>query len=134
MKVKYTVLENACPYCNGNALLKDSKIIYGRSYGNIWICEKYPECDSYCGVHKETNEPLGRLANKELREWKSKAHETFDPLWKRKMEKGLDKRTSRNAAYEWLAKEMNLSREECHIGLFDVDQCKEVIKICKAWN
>lgn len=69
-----------CPYCGNKAELVDSAVVYGRSYGIIWLC--YP-CDAYVGVHKNSprHAPLGRLANKELREWKMRAHEVFDQLW-----------------------------------------------------
>lgn len=110
-----------CPYCGQQAKYVDSKIVYGRSYGMIYLCKP---CNAYVGVHKGTNEPLGRLANKELRNLKMAAHEAFDPIWK-------TKKMKRNQAYNWLAEQMELSPEETHIGMFDVSQCKKVIKICK---
>ena len=44
--------------------------------------------------------------------------------------KGKEKRT-RRWAYEWLAGEMGLSKDVTHIGMFNVEQCKQVIQICK---
>lgn len=71
--------------------------------------------------------PLGRLANAELRSAKSAAHAMFDPLWKsRKMHRGQ--------AYAWLAKQMGLRQEDCHIGMFDVDQCKKVFQVMRKEN
>lgn len=32
-----------CPDCGGKAELKDSAIIYGKSYGLVYVCENYPE-------------------------------------------------------------------------------------------
>lgn len=112
-----------CPYCEQPAELKDSSIIYGKSYGDVWICRNYPECDAYVGVHKGTSRPLGRMANAVLRHWKKVAHSKFDPIWKT----GL---TRRSFAYQLLAETMNIPAEKCHIGLFDVDQCKQVVLIC----
>lgn len=88
----------------------------------IWLCHP---CYAWVGVHKGTDEPLGRLADSELRYWKRRAHAEFDSRWRRK-----EKRT-RRAAYEWLAEEMGLPLEQTHIGMFDVEQCKKAIKICK---
>lgn len=110
-----------CPYCGQQAEFVDSKVVYGRSYGKIYLCK---ECDAYVGVHKGTDKPLGRLADKELRYWKMAAHDAFDPIWQ-------TKKMRRNQAYKWLAGRMGLSPQETHIGMFDVEQCKKVIKICK---
>ena len=109
-----------CPYCGELAELIDSVEIYGRSYGQAWICKP---CDAYVGCHKGTSKPLGRLADRELRTWKKKAHSAFDPLWK-------TKQMTRGAAYRWLAKELNMSRADCHIGMMDVSQCKSVVGAC----
>lgn len=111
-----------CDYCGRKAEFVDSKIIYGKSYGMIYLCRN---CMAYVGVHKGTAKPLGRLANAQLRYWKKRAHASFDPLWKYGRFKG-----SRNAAYAWLAKSLNLPVEETHIGMFDVGMCKRVIQIC----
>jgi hypothetical protein len=111
----------ACPYCDKPSKLVDSIIVYKvRSYGMIYHCV---DCDAYCGVHKGTTTALGRLANKELRHWKKEAHAVFDLLWK-----GLGLK-SRNEAYAWLSKKMNISPELTHIGMFDVDDCKKVVDL-----
>lgn len=39
--------------------------------------------------------------------------------------------TARNAGYAWLSQQMGLPPEQTHIGMFDVDQCKRVVEICK---
>lgn len=113
-----------CPYCGRKAEYVDSKVVYGRSYGMIYLCRN---CLAYVGVHKGTDRPLGRLANAELRRWKNAAHDAFDPLWKYGRFKGR-----RSAAYSWLASKMGLPIEQTHIGMFDVPECKQVIKICKG--
>ncbi len=112
-----------CDYCGRPAEFVDSKIIYGKSYGMIYLCR---HCMAYVGVHKGSDAPLGRLANAELRYWKKRAHAVFDPLWKRGRFRG-----HRGAAYGWLAQKMRLPMEQTHIGMFDVAQCKQVINIIK---
>lgn len=104
-----------CPYCNGQAILKDSSIVYGRSYGMIWICENYPKCDSFVGTHKATLKPLGTLANAELRALRIKCHAEFDKLWK-------EKNFKRQTAYKHLAKFMKI--DEPHFGEFTKEQCE----------
>lgn len=109
-----------CPYCQQPAKLVDSKVIYGTSYGNMWLCRP---CDAYVGVHKNDglNRPLGTLANAETRRWRGHAHAAFDPIWK-------DGKMKRGAAYGLLARLMELPEKEAHIAMFTVAQCKELIR------
>lgn len=121
MKVK-------CDYCDNPAQLVDSKIVYKQSHGKLWYCEP---CGAWVGCHRGTDVPLGRLANAMLRRWRIEAHATFDPLWKELVtELKFTKAHARNLSYAWLAKKMGIPRHECHMGMFDVDQCREVIRIC----
>lgn len=122
-----------CPYCNESSILVDSAKVYGRSYGWMYVCQRYPGCDAYVGCHKGTTEPLGRLANKELRSAKRAAHDAFDPLWRAKIRlTGCSKKTARTRAYAWLAGELGISFDDCHIGMFDVETCKRVAELCSA--
>jgi ssDNA-binding Zn-finger/Zn-ribbon topoisomerase 1 len=114
-----------CPFCGGLATLRDNEILYGgRSFGNSYICENYPKCDTYVGVHKATNKPLGTLADAELRKLRNQCHTKFDPLWK-------TKKMKRKKVYEWLAKEMNL--QEAHIAEFTKEQCKTFLGNVNGW-
>ena len=65
---------------------------------------------------------MGRLADAELRVRKSKAHAAFDPLWK-------EFKIDRGECYKWLARKMDLSPLETHIGMFDMEQCAKVIQV-----
>lgn len=107
-----------CPYCNEQAEFRDSIIIYKKSYGMVWICKNFPDCDSYVGVHKGTTKFYGRMANKQLRFWKKKAHAEFDPVWKYGP-------LNRGEGYKMAADMMGM--EEFHIGELDLDQCVEFI-------
>ena len=108
-----------CPYCGEPAKLVDSAIIYGRSYGMIWDCRP---CDAYVGTHNGSKDhaPLGRLADRELREWKKRAHAVFDPLWK-------SGQMSRPEAYKCLQEVMGMTADEAHIGKFDVADCMRLV-------
>lgn len=111
-----------CPYCGAVPEYVDSEVIYGRSYGMMYLCRP---CDAYCGVHKGTKRALGRLANKELRAWKQKAHARFDAMWKMSTRQGR-----RKNAYAWLGEQMALRPSRTHIGMFNVEQCKKAIELC----
>lgn len=127
-----------CPYCGGNSILHmSSGIIYGgRDFGPVYACENYPLCDSYVGCHPRTTDPLGRLADNELRHWKKQAHKYFDPIWQTKKIKKLypayiPDTTWRKKSYIWLSKQLGLKLEYTHIGMFDVETCKRVVELCK---
>lgn len=125
-KKKLVPREVYCDYCGRRAEFVDSKIVYGKSYGMMYLCR---HCMAYVGVHKGTSRPLGRLADAQLRYWKKRAHAAFDPLWKYGRFKG-----SRNVAYAWLAEQMGIPVEKTHIGMFDVGQCRTAIRICAQEN
>jgi hypothetical protein len=120
-----------CPYCNKDSIFVDSKEVYSRSYGMIYLCKP---CKAWVGVHKGTKDALGRLANVELREAKKEAHFYFDKLWNAKIERGFKKGDARSKAYVWLSQQMGTPKEETHIGWFDVDKCKKVVEICKPYT
>ena len=115
-----------CDYCGRQAKYVDSRVVYGKSYGMIYLCRP---CEAYVGCHGKGDTPKGRLANAELRRWKIAAHNAFDPLWKYGPFRGR-----RNSAYAWLAEQMGLPKEKTHIGMFDVAECQQVIQICKERN
>jgi len=112
-------------------------VYYGVSYGMIYLCRP---CDAWVGVHKGTDTPKGCLANKELRQWKMKAHAAFDPLSeaklrKRREERGQDykKVWARGSGYRWLSQKLGIPSAECHIGMFDVETCKRVVELCQPF-
>lgn len=113
-----------CPYCSRPAVRTSSVEVYGVDYGMIYLCRP---CHAYVGCHKRSGKPLGTLANAELREYRKAAHTAFDPLWNAVGGKFFGYRRD---AYEWLAVRMELPVEKCHIGMFDVRQCKQVIEEC----
>lgn len=119
-----------CPYCGNDSEYVNSKVIYGTDYGMVYRCAP---CDAYVGVHKGSDLALGRLADKSLRFWKIQAHEVFDRLWKKKMQKGISKGIARSSAYQWLAGQMGKTIDITHIGMFDIDECKKVIDLCAPY-
>ncbi len=120
--IEPTAKNLTCPQCVSKAVLKDSACIYGRSYGLVYICPRFPECQCFVGIHEGTLKPKGTLANKETREARKRAHAAFDALWR-----GLEGRPAklrRKTAYTWLAK--HFKEKEVHIGWADVARCKAI--------
>lgn len=115
-----------CSYCGRQAKLVTGAEIYPHRRDLhkklIWSCKP---CGAYVGTHEGTEKPLGRLANEELRNWKMKAHKAFDPKWR-------SGEMKRQEAYKWLSNQLDIDREKCHIGMFDIDMCKRVIEVCES--
>ena len=114
-----------CRYCGSPVVYTSNAEIYGKEYGTgkCYLCRN---CRAFVGVHPGTDTPLGTLANEELREWRKEAHFWFDRIWKKPT-----RITTRYNAYGYLAKKMGLPREETHIGMFEIEQCKKVIEFSK---
>ena len=117
-----------CRYCGGVIRLTPAKDIYGASTDrlglaneNIYLCQN---CNARVGCHKGTNRPLGNVANEVLRLKRRETHQVFDRFWQ-------DNGMSRTPAYKWLAKQMRLSEKNAHIGGFEMDQCQQVIDLCR---
>lgn len=114
-----------CPYCQRDAELFKGDKVYPKRPDlhtlNFWQCNP---CGARVGTHKGTINPLGRLANTRLRYWKMQAHSAFDPKWR-------DGDLKRKEAYAWLADKMSMNKKDCHIGMMDVSQCKQVVDICE---
>jgi hypothetical protein len=120
--------EIICAYCNSRAILVGGDRIYPHRKDlyskNFWYCDNGHN-PAYVGCHGDTRKPLGRLADSELRYWKSSAHRYFDPVWKQG-------KLSRSSAYKKLARLLKIQPEHCHIGMFDIYRCKKVIELVKG--
>jgi len=124
-----------CQYCGNKANLTTGHRVYPHrpdlAHLYVWQCKP---CDAYVGCHRKgayVNElkhesdgtiPLGTLANRELRMWRTQAHAAVDPFWRIKGMK-------RTLVYDRLAKLMQIPKDECHIGMFDVARCKEAMRL-----
>lgn len=115
-----------CPNCGGPVAMQSNSIVYRREYGAwpfLYRCQD-AVCDSYVGLHPKTDIPLGTLANKATRAARKEAKGMLMVMWE---EQGMD----RDAVYRWLAGKMGINDvNHCHIGWFDIDQCKKVVQIC----
>jgi hypothetical protein len=106
-----------CPYCKKPIKAVDSSVIYGEgaTYGVMYVCSDYPQCDSYSSNPKS-------LVDYELRELRKDCHRLFDASWK------SGEFTRRNR-YNWLSRHMKLSRDRAHIAMFRVEECKKLLTL-----
>ena len=125
-----------CDYCGCQSELVTGAEVYPHrtdlAHKLFYLCRP---CKAWVGCHPGTSDPLGRLADAELRMWKSRAHAAFDPIWRAKQTRqNLNKRKARSSGYLWLAKQMEIEPDLCHIGMFSVEQCRRVVEICEPYS
>jgi hypothetical protein len=113
-----------CPYCGKEARWCENKEIYGKNYGKSYMCYLCKDCNAHVGCHNNTKEPLGTMANAELREWRKKAHAYIDPLWKKQGWR-------RGTVYRYLKHRFE---REIHIGQSDIETCKKILEIKFNYN
>jgi hypothetical protein len=118
-----------CPHCARPAELVAGADVYPHRLDlaekKVWRCLP---CDARVGCHDGTDIPLGTLAGPALRSARWRAHAAFDRLWKR--EHGGTMR--RAEAYAWLAGQLGVEVEACHIGQFDEAWCERVVAACSS--
>lgn len=114
-----------CPYCGTQASLRPDSVVHGEKArgARLYICDRYPMCDAYVGVHEKTGLPLGTLANRRLRQRRRHAHRLFDTLWT----SGLMRKRQ---AYEWMRAKFGLREDQAHIGHFSEYMCEALIAEC----
>lgn len=116
-----------CPYCGANASLRPASVVYGEATKTadsyLYVCDRYPKCDSYVGAHKRTKLPMGTLANGDLRNKRIQAHKAFDWMWK-------SGRMTKWEAYKWMQGKLALNDEQAHIAKFGEYMCDRLIIEC----
>ncbi|NEO85473.1 MAG: hypothetical protein F6J87_14680 [Spirulina sp. SIO3F2] len=119
-KVKrHPPIPKSCRFCGSEVIKKSNAEFYGRLIkGNLYCCTN---CDARVGIHDGGSVPKGTLANTEIRNARKHVHALFDRIWKEGW-------LSRKEAYKRMAKELDIPSQECHIGWFDVPECR------KAWK
>ena len=115
-----------CPYCGSHSVLRSADGIYrcNDKKTMLYVCSKYPVCDSYVRVHPGTKIPVGMMANRDLRALRNEAHRNFDQLHKQ----GL---MSKEDAYLWLASILAAPLGQAHIGYLGEYYCRQVIEASK---
>jgi len=54
------------------------------------------------------------------------AHKEFDKIWKKR-------HMTRTEAYRWLAREMGVPYDDCHMGMMSVSDCRKVERLSAAY-
>lgn len=112
-----------CPHCGAQAVLRPSSVVYqdrARPGEHLYVCARYPKCDSYVSAHKKTLLPMGTLANASLRRKRILAHRSFNRLW----EEGPMKKWQ---AYQWMQAKLALPSDQAHIAMMSEYMCDQLI-------
>lgn len=99
-----------------------NSVVYGMTRGDWPYCYFCRECRAMVGCHPNTFNPMGLMATPRIRRRRGQLHLLFDPIWQNKY-------MSRQDAYRWLAKELNLETDDCHIGQLTLDQLNKGLLI-----
>lgn len=92
-------------------------------FGPFWGCSTFPTCRGTHGAHPDGT-PLGTPANAETKVARIRAHDAFDTLWQTKKE--------RRDAYHWMRKAMGMSKDQAHIGRFNIEQCSRLVELVEG--
>lgn len=123
-----------CLECGASAALVSGADIYPHRpdlhHKPFWRCG----CGAYVGCHPGTRVALGTPCGPATRAARNAAHAAFDPLWRRKIERdGMQKHEARGAAYKWLAEQLSIPADDCHIALMDEATARQVSAVCAPY-
>lgn len=108
----------SCPYCGRPAERVNGTRIYPKRRDLadqlFFLCAT---CNAYVGCHPDGT-PFGSLANAALRAARRLTHERLTELQEANG-------ASTTELYKWMAQRLDLPRESCHIGMFDLDLCEK---------
>lgn len=83
-------------------------------------CSRFPHCRGTHSAHPDGS-PMGTPADEVTKRLRHRAHVAMGKLQK-------ERRWNTNGMYMWLGKKMGLTKEACHVGLFDAEQCNLVMQ------
>lgn len=125
MKQKNLRIGRLCYYCDETSVLRQTK------FGHIYEC---PNCKAYVSVNTSTKEPLGSLANAELRRQRRIAHYYTNVLIKRtQKKKDLDYEDAKAELYKWLSNEIQLDFIMNSIAQLFPDETQKIIDIMSKY-
>ena len=84
----------------------------------------WPACDAYVTADRRTKQPLGTLANGDLRHKRILAHHALHSV---QAQLGMN----RDQSYCWLQTQMGLPGDQVHIAKCGDYRCEQIIRICE---
>ena len=116
----------ACPYCGAEArLVKNSRRLYGRDLGPVWMCIPCPKASSgraYVKANRQ-GEPGGTLADDKLTHLRRRVRRELSPLVYARIERGAESRVAWAKGTRWLGSQIGRDPESFRLSSMDTDQC-----------
>jgi hypothetical protein len=125
-----------CDYCGAHAVLTragDQAYPYREDHGPVWLCAP---CQAWIGVlaRSTRNIPLGRLADAQLRDAKSRLHDTLEPLVAGKVRRDrVNAFEARARAIRWVSTELGFDPLPPNIHALSLDQCQQAIRYVETF-
>lgn len=120
--------QQSCPYCGAPVVFRPASAVYGSKVNqkgsHLYVCSRYPECDAYVGVHRNTSRSMGVPADRQLRQKRIHAHRMLEELRR-------ERRMSKWGVYLWLQTKLDLPPDKAHIGMFTAEMCDRLIDTCR---
>lgn len=127
-----TWVDPICVECGKRAKLVTGKVAYPHRPGwkdkPFYLCA----CGAKVGCHPGGHIPLGLPCGPATAEARARLHDVFDPFWRAEVDRGRTRHLARNAAYKWLARELGIRPEACHIGMMNLETATRAKEICYA--
>ena len=125
-----------CPACGQPGRLAYGSEVYPHRADlrakPFWVCDAD---DTRVGCHPGTTVALGTMATPALRQARSRAHDAVDPIWLAQTDRSMNRhgqrivrQVARQRVYSFMAARLGVTRDACHIGMFDEAMCRRVVE------
>jgi hypothetical protein len=118
-----------CPDCGGWLKLQPKPEAWRGASRWVFLCENRPLCRGLLSTHPDGS-PVGEAVTQAIRDARKHCHVVLDRLWLTAetlyeiRERGSQRtkviarirRTARNRAYHYLAAQLGMAEEACHVG------------------
>ncbi len=124
--IKIKRIKIHCPYCGSLVTKRAASYVYGKNAKPdtfLYVCDRYPACDSCVAAHTKSGLPMGTPANKTLRNKRIAAHKALDRIW----ENGY---MTKEQEYIWLQAKLDMPANVMHIGKLNEYYCNRIIYEC----
>lgn len=108
-----------CRYCRSPVSLVSAEEVYPglRLEANLYFCEG---CGARVGVREETGDPVGYLADAELRRWRRVVHEALRPLRR-------EARSYPTPVHEMIQRALGVPEERARVAMLSIGEIKNLV-------